>query len=46
MSIDPDVNAMQEIILDILARLEALEEGIVVEVEEKNGILEYHVPSE
>ena len=49
MSIDPDVNAMQEVILDILARLEELEEQAhihamlpnTVEVEEKDGVLEY-----
>jgi hypothetical protein len=49
MSIDPDVNAMQEVILDVLARLEELEEMAhihamvpnIVEVEEKDGVLEY-----
>jgi len=47
MSIDPEVNELKEIILDILARLDELEEQpacIVAEVEEKNGVLEYCVP--
>ena len=45
MSIDPEVNAMQEVILDILERLEELEAKsaccIVAEIEEKDGVLEY-----
>ena len=46
MSIDPEVNELKEIILDILARLDELEEQpacIVAEVEEKDGIYEYGV---
>lgn len=49
MSLDPEVNVIQEMILEILERLDDLEEKAhihamvpnIVEVEEKDGALEY-----